>query len=159
LLGYEDHQIDREGSQVPLTRLVRRQRLDAPEEALRTLRTWTASPRRHEFASALEEALALLEGIGWRPGSRRVLLTVGSGPPHPHKEQRARAFPCPNQPNWQALLEDERRRGDLRCLAVTERERWFDEPRLEPTLRQRIADAWAELGRTQRVERADVDPE
>jgi hypothetical protein len=161
LLGYGDHEIDRAGFAVPVSELVTRHPLGPPGAARLVLQGWTSRPRRHEFATALEEALAQLESIGWRTGSRRVLLCLGSRPPHPPGPQRDRAFPCPNGLHWRTLLEQERRRagGDLRCLAVTDSEWWFGKPRMEQTLEQRVAEAWAELGSTARFQRGEVEPE
>ncbi|MEU3461109.1 hypothetical protein ABZ721_14265 [Streptomyces sp. NPDC006733] len=127
-------------------------------EAGRELKAWTPSPASHTFATPLEDALdAAARRDIWRPHAHRVLLIVGSRPPHPPQQGKDLALPCPKGLDWEVILGELRQRLELQVISV-----YDPHPPLGRWRRQsvdRLRHAWTELGRQHSFELGMHGPE
>lgn len=145
LLGYVDHTYEQRpaiASPAPILLSP----LDEPGPARGVLGHWRPSPSRHDYAAPLEDALHALGRMPWRRGSQRVLVTVGTRPPHPPRQGADPALPCPYRHDWRRLLDDAVDRFRLRRLAVAGPPTWAGEGSAGQLGQRHAAEAWSELG-------------
>ncbi|MFE2509986.1 hypothetical protein [Streptomyces naganishii] len=152
LLGYRDHDpLHRAGEHEPV---VHRFGMATAPDAVRGLAAWRPCPLRHDFATGLEHVpheLAAWRHL-WRPGSHRVLLVVGSRPPHPRTRppqvlrRGAAVRICPDRLDWHADLAAARHYDGLACVAVVDEPVWMEDLAGEPHLAHWAADAWGAFG-------------
>ncbi|GGX70582.1 hypothetical protein [Streptomyces anandii] len=152
LLGYRDHDpLHRAGEHEPV---VHRLGMAAAPDAVRGLAAWRPSPLRHDFATGLEHVpheLAAWRRL-WRPDSHRVLLVVGSRPPHPRTRppqvlRRGVAVRiCPDRLDWRSALATARHYDGLACVAVVDEPVWMEDLAGEPHLAHWAAHAWDAFG-------------
>ena len=120
------------------------------DEAAGELGTLRASGAGHTFAAPLEDALAAAAGSPmWRPRTRRVVVVLGGRPPHPARQGRDQALPCPHGLDWRPALHDLRSRLRCQVVAVHDPVAWSDAWRTQSV--QQLRDAWRELGRQHSV--------
>ncbi|MFE1440531.1 hypothetical protein [Streptomyces sp. NPDC058739] len=152
LIGYRDHDpLHRAGENDPV---VHRLGMSAAPDAVQVLASWRPSPLRHDFATGLEHIPRELSGWRhlWRPGSQRVLLVVGSRPPHPPVRppqvlrRGAAVRICPDRLDWRTELEEARHYDGLACVAVVDEPFWMDHLAGEPHLAHWANHAWGEFG-------------
>ncbi|MGW1399620.1 hypothetical protein ACWCRF_13275 [Streptomyces sp. NPDC002405] len=152
LIGYRDHDpLHRPRDHDPV---VHRVGMSAAPDAARALESWRPCPLRHDFATGLEHVPGELPGWRhqWRTDSHRVLLVVGSRPPHPRArppQVLRRGAPvriCPDRLDWQAELDAARRREGVACVAVVDEPAWMDELVGEPHLAHWADHAWGAFG-------------
>ncbi|MFJ9542507.1 hypothetical protein ACIRPX_35360 [Streptomyces sp. NPDC101225] len=152
LIGYRDHDpLHRSGENDPV---VHRLGMSTAPDAVHGLGSWRPSPLRHDFATGLEHIPRELFGWRhlWRPGSQRVLLVVGSRPPHPRVRppqvlrRGAAVRICPDRLDWRAELEETRHYDGLACVAVVDEPFWMDHLAGEPHLADWANHAWGEFG-------------
>ncbi|WP_208865852.1 hypothetical protein [Streptomyces zinciresistens] len=164
LFGYRDHDpLHRPGDHDPV---VHRVGMCTAAEAVRVLASWHPHPLRHDFATGLEHLPGEIRAWRhlWRADSHRVLLTVGSRPPHPPArpprvvQRGAPVRICPDRLDWQSELRAARRHEDIVCLAVVDEPAWMGDPRAEPHLTQWAQYAWHAFGAEGRFS-AGHDPE
>ncbi|MFJ8199370.1 hypothetical protein [Streptomyces sp. NPDC096152] len=152
LIGYRDHApLDRPGDHDPV---VHRTAMSAAPDAGRTLGTWRPHPLRHDFATGLEHVPRELSAWRhlWRPGSHRVLLVVGSRPPHPRTRpprvlrRGAAVRICPDRLEWRDELHAARHYEGVVCVAVVDEPAWMDDLQGEPHLAHWAEGAWDAFG-------------
>ncbi|MFG2308771.1 hypothetical protein ACGFS9_08770 [Streptomyces sp. NPDC048566] len=152
LIGYRDHApLDRPHHSDPL---VHRVALSPPRAAEQVLGGWHRSVLRHDFATGLEHVPQELSAWrdAWRPDSHRVLLTVGSRPPHPRSRppqvlrRGAAVRICPDRLEWEAALRSVRHDDGVTCLAVIDEPTWMDRLAGEPHLARWADRAWDLFG-------------
>ncbi|MEU3347265.1 hypothetical protein ABZ723_20205 [Streptomyces sp. NPDC006700] len=152
LIGYRDHDpLHRPRDHDPV---VHRVGMSAAPDAARVLESWRPCPLRHDFATGLEHVPGELPGWRhqWRADSHRVLLVVGSRPPHPRArppQVLRRGAPvriCPDRLDWQAELDAARRHEGVACVAVVDEPAWMDELVGEPHLAHWADHAWGAFG-------------
>ncbi|MFJ2717894.1 hypothetical protein [Streptomyces sp. NPDC087437] len=152
LIGYRDHDpLHRPRDHDPV---VHRVGMSAAPDAARALESWRPCPLRHDFATGLEHVPGELPGWRhqWRTDSHRVLLVVGSRPPHPRArppQVLRRGAPvriCPDRLDWQAELDAARRHEGVACVAVLDEPAWMDELVGEPHLAHWADHAWGAFG-------------
>ncbi|MEI6179676.1 MAG: hypothetical protein WCP31_02890, partial [Chloroflexales bacterium] len=116
-----------------------------------------------DFEVALEDALAALGDLNWSPQSRRVVLTIGSRPPHPHRPiAGCRQVGSPSGRDWQQSIAEQRGRKTL-SIAMLCPIAWpitdprtgtvrlpsaSDPPRLPPHALTYAIACWREIGYT-----------
>ncbi|MGW3017378.1 hypothetical protein [Streptomyces longwoodensis] len=152
LLAYGPHVFDprRKGDREQDT--VTREGPTEPAVLARTVQRLLPTPRGHAFAAPLEDALAEAASWPWREEGRRVLLIVGSRPPHPARQERDTALPCPHGLDWQAALDVLRVRLGVLVFSVRD---WLplrgalaaEDPAWRRASRDRVIRSWQELGR------------
>ncbi|MFD7796654.1 hypothetical protein [Streptomyces sp. NPDC059759] len=152
LIGYRDHApLDRPHHSDPL---VHRVALSDPQAAEQVLGGWHRSALRHDFATGLEHVPHELSywRDAWRPDSHRVLLVVGSRPPHPRNRpprvlrRGAAVRICPDRLEWEAALRSVRHYDGVACVAVVDEPTWMDRLAGEPHLAQWADRAWDLFG-------------
>ncbi|MDI9885138.1 hypothetical protein QMZ92_12210 [Streptomyces sp. HNM0645] len=152
LIGYRDHApLDRPNDSDPI---VHRLGMTTAQNAERALAGWHHSALRHDFATGLEHVpheLAARRHL-WRPDSHRVLLVVGSRPPHPRAappqvlRRSAAVRICPDRVEWEAALYDARHYDGVSCVAVVDEPAWMDHLEGEPHLARWADRAWDLFG-------------
>jgi hypothetical protein len=152
LIGYRDHApLDRRHHSDPL---VHRVGLSSATSAAKELADWQRTALRHDFATGLEHVpheLAHWSTV-WRPESHRVLLVLGSRPPHPHSRppqvlrRGAAVRICPDRVEWERALESLRHYDGVHCVAVVDEPSWMDRLAGEPHLAQWANRAWDLFG-------------
>jgi len=152
LIGYRDHApLDRPHDSDPIVHRVGMSTAKAAEQALAG---WHHSALRHDFATGLEHVPYELTGWRhvWRPDSHRVLLVVGSRPPHPRSRppqilrRGAAVRICPDRLEWEAALAAVRDHEGLACVAVVDEPSWMDHLEGEPHLARWAGRAWGLFG-------------
>ncbi|MFI1167555.1 hypothetical protein ACH4UM_29130 [Streptomyces sp. NPDC020801] len=152
LIGYRDHDpLDRPGDRGPV---VRRLGMSAAPDAALALASWRPRPLRHDFATGLEHVPRELSAWRplWRADSHRVLLVVGSRPPHPRARpprvlrRGAAVRICPDRLDWQAELDAVRHYDGVACVAVVDEPAWMDDLQGEPHLAHWADHAWHAFG-------------
>ncbi|MFE7778199.1 hypothetical protein ACFU5O_30745 [Streptomyces sp. NPDC057445] len=152
LIGYRDHApLDRPYDSDPI---VHRVGMSTAQVAEQALSGWHHSTLRHDFATGLEHVPHELTGWRhlWRPDSHRVLLVVGSRPPHPRSrppQVLRRSAPvriCPDRLEWEAALEAVRHHDGVACVAVVDEPAWMDHLEGEPHLARWADRAWDLFG-------------
>ncbi|MGW7262359.1 hypothetical protein [Streptomyces sp. NPDC054842] len=152
LIGYRDHApLDRRHHSDPL---VHRVGLSPARTAEDVLAEWRGSALRHDFATGLEHVPHELAHWrdAWRPDSHRVLLVVGSRPPHPHSRppqvlrRGAAVRICPDRLEWESALESLRHYDAVTCFAVVDEPAWMDRLAGEPHLARWAGRAWDLFG-------------
>lgn len=110
-------------------------------DALGSHEMWARVEVQDDYAAPLECALQVLaeDGPAWRPAARRVVVIVGSRPPHPPvpDNQGSLVRPCPEGCDWSRLVDVIRRDHDARCVAVVD-----DPSPANERARRYIAEAW-----------------
>lgn len=152
LIGYRDHApLDRPYDSDPI---VHRLGMAAAQTAERALAGWHHSTLRHDFATGLEHVpheLAARRHL-WRPDSHRVLLVIGSRPPHPRAappqvlRRSAAVRICPDRIEWESVLDDVRHYDGVSCVAVVDEPAWMDRLEGEPHLARWADRAWDLFG-------------
>ncbi|MFG3476580.1 hypothetical protein ACGF3K_15120 [Streptomyces sp. NPDC047980] len=152
LIGYRDHApLDRPHHSDPI---VHRLGMATAQAAERALTGWHHSPLRHDFATGLEHVpheLAARRHL-WRPDSHRVLLVIGSRPPHPRAappqvlRRSAAVRICPDRVEWEAALDELRHYDGVACVAVVDEPAWMDHLEGEPHLARWADRAWDLFG-------------
>lgn len=163
LIGYRDH--DPLHGPRDHDPVVHRVGMSAAPDAARALESWRPCPLRHDFATGLEHVPGELPGWRhqWRADSHRVLLVVGSRPPHPRArppQVLRRGAPvriCPDRLDWQAELDAARHHEGVACVAVVDEPAWMDELVGEPHLAHWADHAWGAFGTEGRFD-AGHDP-
>lgn len=152
LIGYRDHApLDRPHHSDPL---VHRVALSDPRAAEQALGGWHRSALRHDFATGLEHVPHELSfwRDAWRPDSHRVLLVVGSRPPHPRSRppqvlrRGAAVRICPDRVEWETALRSVRHYDGVTCVAVVDEPTWMDHLAGEPHLARWADRAWDLFG-------------
>lgn len=152
LIGYRDHApLDRPHDSDPI---VHRLGMATAQAAERALTGWHHSALRHDFATGLEHVpheLAARRHL-WRPDSHRVLLVIGSRPPHPRAappqvlRRSAAVRICPDRVEWEAALDEVRHYDGVACVAVVDEPAWMDHLEGEPHLARWADRAWDLFG-------------
>ncbi|WP_018500890.1 hypothetical protein [Parafrankia discariae] len=71
------------------------------------LRDWRPSAPQHDFAAALEDALAAAARLPWRRGAAAALVTIGARPPHPPRQEADDlTLPCLVRHDWRRIMDD-----------------------------------------------------
>ncbi|MFJ8988916.1 hypothetical protein ACIRQH_00815 [Streptomyces sp. NPDC102279] len=152
LIGYRDHApLDRPHHSDPV---VHRMALSNPRAAEQALGGWHRNPLRHDFATGLEHVPHELSSWrdAWRPDSHRVLLVIGSRPPHPQSRppqvlrRGAAVRICPDRLEWEVALRSVRHYDGVSCVAVVDEPTWMDRLAGEPHLAQWADRAWDLFG-------------
>jgi hypothetical protein len=146
LAGYTDHDPRRRvrrpdvfglGTHVPPLRTVP---FADPADHLDVLAAWEPAAVLHHYAAPLEEVVHHLDthrtDPAWRwRAATRLLVTVGSRPPHPLARGADLVMPCPERLDWRTHLAALRSRDGLRCVLV-------DDRHTEPDRRNRSSWVW-----------------
>ncbi|WP_033345081.1 hypothetical protein [Catenuloplanes japonicus] len=115
----------------------------------------TLRANRHDYAAAVEDALAAATGATWRPGAGRVLITFGSRPPYPRVAGPERTRPCPAGRDWSTEAARLGRAG-VRRIAVWSDPLWGPLHGADRPAGERVAFAWNLIGADGRVPLADA---
>lgn len=103
----------------------------------------------HNFEAAFEDALEVLYRIGWGRSSRRVVVVVGSRPPHPivREPYCLGQLACPLQYDWRVLLTGLRSYYRLNLISIVCPLYWPAD-NLPPYAEEYADSCWREIGYT-----------
>lgn len=131
--------------------------LNNPASACAALAQLTPVENR-DFEAALEDAVAALRRLSWRPWSSHVFVAIGNRPPHPVGIGTYQQIASPSQHDWQQLLADARRRLRLKGISVVDPIYWSDSPL--PVHAEEYTDVfWRDLGDIGRVTYDATEPD
>jgi hypothetical protein len=116
--------------------------------------------REFDFEAALEDALAAVvevDSFAWTCSGQRVLVTIGSRPPHPFTPYKTwKQIPSPTRHNWKKLVEQIRQNGIQSICVVCP---IWPKNAMFPGHAEEYADhCWREIGYTRRFDYEKVSP-
>ncbi|MEV6653623.1 hypothetical protein [Streptomyces sp. NPDC051219] len=148
VIGYADHTFRAVGRSRSGGEPLRYWGPGSAQDAAQALTGFSPSPLEDDYGAPLEEALEAAAHSGyWRAGARRLLVVLGRRPPHPPRQGRDQALPCPGQLDWEQALHHLRAHLHLRVIAVRDPFPDRSDPWRRPQTVDRIERAWRELGR------------
>ncbi len=156
ILGYGDHGLKGDLVHPPGLEPLHRYDLAEPQcgyQALAQLRpVWN-----RDFEAALEDAVAALERLAWRPLSSHLLVTIGNRPPHPASTGWLQQVASPSGHDWQRLLVGARKRLGLRSVSIVDPVVWSGAS-LPGHAEAYMADVWREFGDVAVLRYEDTTP-
>ncbi|OAA29614.1 hypothetical protein UG55_1001119 [Frankia sp. EI5c] len=106
VLGFDDHDF-LGGSRRGREPTVRAAGPGTVDQVRAELRDWRPSAPQHDFAAAIEDALAAAARLPWRRGAAAALVTVGARPPHPPRQEADDlTLPCLVRHDWRRIMDD-----------------------------------------------------
>ncbi|HSA50766.1 MAG TPA: hypothetical protein VLH10_11755 [Yinghuangia sp.] len=143
-IGYRDHSKDRHlADEDPCLATD----LTDPGAVLSAVQNWQAHPVVDQFAAPLEDALHRALSLGWRPGTQRTLVVLGSRPASltTRAGSVVHARVCPRRLDWAEALRMLREHLGVRTLAMVDEPSWMTHP--DPAIpHARTRDMWQRLG-------------
>ncbi len=128
--------------------------------SLRQYLTTLEAHRGQDFEAALEDALAAVATLEWRPRSSRYMVTIGHRPPHPYKPGLgSHQLGSPAGYDWQALLQHLRYALQITSIAIVG-PAWMPGEKRFPAHVSAYADAcWQHIGYSARFCYTTVTPD